>query len=114
MKTNSLILLIGLLTWACNQKPVENEIDKKLDLAVLQITDSIKDLGTLNVDTSLTIPFYVKNISDNPLIIEKVGVSCSCTLVEYDKRPIKKGDSTLIQVNTRHKRALLVRLKNQL
>lgn len=93
-----LLFVIGLFAWSCNQKTEEKEITKKVDLAILQMTDSVKDLGQIAVDTSLTIPFYAKNVSDNPLIITKVGVSCSCTLVEYDKKPIKKGDSVLIQV----------------
>ncbi len=88
------IIILALFVWACSEKSP----DKKIDLAVLQMTDSIKDLGTIKMDTSLTIPFYVKNVSDNPLIIKKVGVSCSCTLVEYNKQPIKKGDSALIHV----------------
>ncbi|MBC8051944.1 MAG: DUF1573 domain-containing protein [Sphingobacteriaceae bacterium] len=47
----------------------------------------------------VTFEFKFTNIGDQPLIISNVESTCGCTVPEYSKTPIKKGESGIIKAS---------------
>ena len=82
----TLILGISLATNA-QSKPAEFKFDKESH-----------DFGKIPLNKPATIEFKFSNIGEEPLIITKVETTCGCTVPEYTKTPIKKGDSGVIKV----------------
>lgn len=82
----TLILGISVATNA-QSKPAEFKFDKESH-----------DFGKIPLNKPATIEFKFSNIGEEPLIITKVETTCGCTVPEYTKTPIKKGDSGVIKV----------------
>ena len=61
----------------------------------IQVSEKEFDAGTIKEGVVKIIQhkFIIKNIGDEPLIIDKVRTSCGCAVVEYDSiiRPGKSG-----------------------
>ena len=49
----------------------------------------IHDFGKIKVDTENEATFMVTNTGKNPLIIDKVDVSCGCTTAQKPEKPIR-------------------------
>jgi archaellum component FlaG (FlaF/FlaG flagellin family) len=58
----------------------------------------LHDFGKIKVDTDNKATFVVTNTGKNPLIIDKVDVSCGCTTAEKPEKPILPGKSDKISV----------------
>jgi ABC-type sugar transport system ATPase subunit len=58
----------------------------------------LHDFGTIKEDTENEATFIVTNTGKNPLIIEKVDVSCGCTTAQKPEKPILPGKSDKIAV----------------
>lgn len=56
------------------------------------------DFGKIPVNKPVSFDFKFTNAGDQPLIISKVETTCGCTVPEYTKTPIKKGESGVIKV----------------
>jgi hypothetical protein len=56
------------------------------------------NFGKLTEDTENKVSYVVKNSGKNPLIIEKVDVSCGCTTAKKPEKPIAPGKSDIIEV----------------
>ncbi len=57
------------------------------------------DMGTILWNSPHTARFTVKNAGNKPLLITNVEASCGCTVAEWDKKPVKQGDSAEISVS---------------
>ena len=56
------------------------------------------DFGKIKEDTENPATFIVTNTGKNPLIIERVDVSCGCTTAKKPEKPILPGKSDKIEV----------------
>ena len=56
------------------------------------------DFGKIKEDSENPATFIVTNTGKNPLIIERVDVSCGCTTAKKPEKPILPGKSDKIEV----------------
>lgn len=56
------------------------------------------DFGKITQGKPVTYEFKFTNVGNQPLIISNVESTCGCTVPEYTKTPIKKGESGSIKV----------------
>lgn len=57
-----------------------------------------QNFGTITEDTEHKASFIVTNTGKNPLIIDKVDVSCGCTTAQKPEKPIPPGKSDKIEI----------------
>ena len=71
--------------------------------AGIQFETTEHDFGTIPEKGDGTFAFVFKNTGKEPLILKNVRSSCGCTVPEWPKEPIKKGNKGTIKVsyNTR-------------
>jgi len=82
----SFVLGIALTTQA-QSKPAEFKFEKETH-----------NFGKIPSNKPATVEFKFTNIGDTPLIITNVETTCGCTVPEYTKTPIQKGDTGIIKV----------------
>ena len=56
------------------------------------------NLGEFDWRQEQTGTFILSNTGSRPLVIEMINTSCGCTTVEYEKEPVRPGESTALQV----------------
>ncbi len=64
----------------------------------LEIKDSKKSFGFVKKGEVVKLNYEIQNAGTEPLIINNIEVSCSCTSVEYDKKPVLPGQNTIVTV----------------
>ena len=57
------------------------------------------DFGKIPQGKPVTYEFKFTNVGDQPLIITNVETTCGCTVPEFSKTPIKKGESGIIKAS---------------
>ena len=113
MKTPQFIrLLIFLLVISCHSASEDKEISTDLVSSPLTENQSAKKVltpkvqmdeesfyfGEINQGESVTHDFILRNIGDANLIISTAKGSCGCTVPEWPKEPIMKGEQATIKV----------------
>ncbi|WP_298654062.1 DUF1573 domain-containing protein [uncultured Proteiniphilum sp.] len=80
-------------------KKEETVIPDKIQpqIAFSKTSHSFGKIHKTKSDT-IVVDFVFTNIGENPLIIKKVDVSCSCLSANYSKYPIKKDSIGFIRV----------------
>lgn len=68
-------------------QPIVKFDKTEVDLGVFEENEAVK-----------TISFQIKNIGNQPLVIEEINTSCGCVLSEYTQKPIQKDSSTFIRL----------------
>lgn len=56
------------------------------------------DFGKIPLNKPAVYSFNFTNIGDLPLIISKIETTCGCTVGEYTKTPVKKGEKGFVKV----------------
>lgn len=56
------------------------------------------DFGKIPLNKPAVYTFNFTNTGDLPLIISKIETTCGCTVGEYTKTPIKKGENGFVKV----------------
>ncbi len=82
----SFILGIAVSSQA-QSKPAEFKFDKETF-----------NFGKIPANKPATVEFKFTNIGDTPLILSNIETTCGCTVPEYTKTPIKKGESGVVKV----------------
>ena len=75
--------------------------DKAIDedqLPFFEFVEVIKDFGTITQGESVSMTFRFKNVGQSNLIISSAQGSCGCTVPEWPKNPIGKGEEAAIKV----------------
>lgn len=111
LRTYIFIFLICLSPFlSCKQATkVENEsatelaqnkekTDGEQSYSKFAFTKEIHKFGEISEGEILVCEFYFKNIGDANLIINTIESSCGCTVVKWDKSPIKVGEESKITV----------------
>lgn len=96
--------------------PIHNPKVKELYLKIIRGDNLIREENNKIVKTKLHVgeisvhfgsfdwskdqkaTFSFKNIGDKPLVIEHVNTSCGCTTVEFEKEPVRPGESLDLHV----------------
>lgn len=61
---------------------------------LLQFTKVRKDLGTLTEDDApVTCRFVGKNVSSQPICIQRIHTTCGCTAAQLSRRELQPGDT---------------------
>lgn len=58
----------------------------------------VHDFGNIVLGKAVVYTFNFTNVGEAPIIISKVETTCGCTVPEYSKVPIKKGEKGFIKV----------------
>lgn len=66
--------------------------------ASFQFEQNIYDFGTITDGDVVNHRFVFKNSGDVDLIIANASASCGCTVPDWPRNPIKKGDTASINV----------------
>lgn len=82
---------------------IEKEEQERLQKEASSITSMTFDkmtqnFGKIKEDTENKASFIVTNTGKNPLIIDKVDVSCGCTTAQKPEKPIMPGKSDKIEI----------------
>ncbi|MES2829920.1 MAG: DUF1573 domain-containing protein [Bacteroidota bacterium] len=56
------------------------------------------DFGNILMTKPATVEFKYTNVGDVPLIITNVTAPCGCTVPQWTKTPVKKGETGIITV----------------
>jgi hypothetical protein len=107
-----LILLLSLALVSCNSSSDEKTITTDLVNSPLTANSNAEKVLTPNIEMletsynfgeiqqgeSVTHDFILKNTGDADLIISAAKGSCGCTVPEWPKTPIAKGEEATIKV----------------
>jgi hypothetical protein len=61
------------------------------------VTDTVANLGKIEMSKPQTVTYEFINSGKAPLIITKVQPSCGCTAVEFSKNPINPGEKGFVK-----------------
>jgi len=83
-------LFIAIVVYACNSN--------QNGLAKTEIQNKEHSFGKIGLNDSIVHTFYLKNVSNIPLTITKVGTSCGCTTTNYTQGEIGENETASIEV----------------
>lgn len=66
--------------------------------AEFKFTEEKHDFGKVPQGKPVTTIFEFTNIGVEPLILTEVKPTCGCTIADYTKAPVKKGDKGSIKI----------------
>jgi hypothetical protein len=77
--------------------------DTLQDAAAIEFETVQHDFGTILQGGNGTFEFVFKNTGKEPLILKNVRSSCGCTIPQWPREPVNKGEKGVIKViyNTR-------------
>lgn len=84
---NSIFIILSLLFFSCNKKTN--------NLAEIEI-NKVQNFGDIKVGDTVKKTFYIKNLSENSLIIKDLKTSCGCTVAKIKDSLIEKDSGTSI------------------
>lgn len=91
-------LLLGVLIgWSINQEQAATWDITTKTTSIETECDSLV-LGIVKYNEKREAVFLIKNTGTEPLIIKNVRPSCGCTSVNWDKHPVKPGNTTEISL----------------
>jgi Protein of unknown function (DUF1573) len=98
MKKIFTILGIVVLFAAMSCSQTSQKRSAKNLSAKIEFETTEHDYGTLPYKADGTFEFVFKNTGKEPLVLKNVRSSCGCTVPEWPKDPIKKGEMGKIKV----------------
>src|SRR5476651_2631940 len=66
--------------------------------AEFKFNEEKHDFGKIPQGKPVTTEFTFTNIGEEPLILADVKPTCGCTIADYTKTPVKKGDKGTIKI----------------
>jgi hypothetical protein len=66
--------------------------------AEFKFNEEKHDFGKIPAGTPVTTVFTYTNVGVQPLILTEVKPTCGCTIADYTKTPVKKGDTGKITI----------------
>jgi hypothetical protein len=96
----SLFAFALALVMSCSQTPDKSQGKSG---AAISFETTSHDFGTLAEGGNGTFEFVFKNTGKDPLVLNNVRSTCGCTVPEWPREPVLKGDKGKIKVsyNTR-------------
>ena len=66
---------------------------------LIRFVEVRKDLGTLTEDDApVTCRFVGKNVSSQPVFIQRIHTTCGCTAAQLSRRELQPGDTCVVQL----------------
>ena len=107
-----ILLLVSLALVSCNSSSDEKTITtdlvnspltansnaEKVLIPNIEMLETSYNFGEIQQGESVTHDFILKNTGDADLIISAAKGSCGCTVPEWPKTPIAKGEEATIKV----------------
>ena len=107
-----ILLLVSLALVSCSSSSDEKTITidlvnspltanskaEKVLIPNIEMLETSYDFGEMQQGESVTHEFILKNTGDADLIITAAKGSCGCTVPEWPKNPIAKGEEAAIKV----------------
>lgn len=104
-----LTLGLALTVVSCKDNSASSQIDKenaaliennkvKGEFPSIEFDRLVHDFGNIPNNEAVTTEFELTNTGKADLIIINASASCGCTVPEYQKTPIKPGESSKITV----------------
>ena len=107
-----ILLLVSLALFSCSSSSDEKTITtdlvnspltanskaEKVLTPNIEMLETSYDFGEMKQGESVTHNFILKNTGDADLIITAAKGSCGCTVPEWPKNPIAKGEEAAIKV----------------
>lgn len=92
-------ILLMLTIGACTESVEEKA--KKSGKEIF-FEEEFHNYGEIAENSNGSYSFIFKNVSDEPIIINRVRSSCGCTIPEWPREPIEpgEGDEILVRYNT--------------
>jgi hypothetical protein len=88
-----LILMCAVvLGFALNASAQDNQ------KAEFKFNEEKHDFGKIPQGTPVTTEFVFTNVGEEPLILADVKPTCGCTIADYTKTPVKKGEKGTIKI----------------
>ncbi len=99
--TGLFTLLLVLIIAGCSQTSQKTSIGPTG--AAIKFETIEHDFGTIPYKGDGAFEFVFKSEGEEPLVLKNVRSSCGCTVPEWPKEPVMKGDKSKIRVvyNTR-------------
>jgi len=66
--------------------------------AEFKFNEEKHDFGKIPQGKPVSTQFSFTNIGEEPLILTSVQPTCGCTVADYTKTPVKKGDKGVINI----------------
>lgn len=76
----------------------QNVAENKTGTPKIEFDRTMHDFGSIGNNEAVETEFEVKNIGDGDLLIINAQASCGCTVPEYQKTPIKPGETSKLKV----------------
>lgn len=67
-------------------------------VAEFKFETEVHDFGKIALNKPASYTFNFTNVGEIPLIISKIETTCGCTVGEYTKTPVKKGEKGFVKV----------------
>lgn len=67
-------------------------------VAIIEIIDKEFGFGQISMKDSTSFTFTIKNKSEIPFKISKVGTSCGCTTTEYTKDEVSINEFAIVEL----------------
>lgn len=86
---------------ACNNGRVKTSKDISVNstqLTKITSNKTIHDFGSIKQGEILAYSFYIENVGDSNLVINKIESSCGCTVVKWEKKPLLPKRKMKIEV----------------
>ena len=64
----------------------------------VELPETEKDFGIIPLNEKREYIFKLVNRGDKPLVVYDVATSCGCTKAEYDKKPVRPGETMDLKV----------------
>ena len=81
-----------------NNPLTANENADPVAMPVIEVAQDFFDFGEMPQKESVSTEFILKNTGDAPLLIRSAKGSCGCTVPEWPKTPVSKGEEATIKV----------------
>jgi len=100
----SLFLLSGSIAWTAAQDAAQPAEAADPNAPEITFDEEVHDFGTIPFDGNGKFDFKFSNTGKSPLVISSAKGSCGCTVPQWPKEPVKKGESSVINVSYDTKR----------
>ena len=86
------------------REAVENVADGSKPVAVVDELEAF--LGILDPAEKIEKRFVIRNEGDAPLILERGGTSCTCTMSALPDKPVMPGQAAIVRVSTKSEKTV--------
>jgi hypothetical protein len=98
-----IFLLLFVISFGCGnngQRDINAEFNEVSNSGVAQITFSKyeHDFGKIYEGEQVSYFFKYTNTGTSDLVVTSASASCGCTVPKYDVKPIRPGDSGIMEV----------------